>query len=379
MQTLTFSPDGRTLAVTGHEPTDEPPGALVDLIDPRTQERGVRTVLPPPHGSVFTVAGVAFVPDGRDFVVIQEPSEPPSVLRRVDGRTGKIEGSPVRVGRSGVFGLFPASDRQRVFVTSAQDDVTWEIDVRTLRVVRRYPVGGTAGALSPDGTTFALGSEGGTVRTLDLSSGRVGRFTGHNEAGVRRLAFTPDGRKLVSSDLAGGVIVWDVATGEISEELSAHRGEVHGLAVSPDGRTLYTSATDSQAILWDLGGDRRLIRPFPVEPRFDLADTPRGIAVSPDGRTLALTNSDGSVDLIDTETLRRRGACARCTGSPPRSAYSPDGGLLAVAGEGGRITLWDARTLAPAGELHGLRSDSQALAFSPDGKLLAAAVNTGAP
>jgi WD40 repeat protein/DNA-binding SARP family transcriptional activator len=379
VQTLTFSPDGKTLAVTGHEPPDEPPGALVDLIDPRTQERRVRTVLPPPHGSVFTFANVAFVPDGRDFVVIQDPSEPPSVLRRVDGRTGEIEGSPVQVGRSGAFGLFPASDRQSVFVTSAQDDVTREIDVRTLRVVRRYSVGGTVGALSPDGTTFALGSEAGTVRTLDPVSGRVRRFTSRNEAGVRRLAFTPDGRKLVSSHSNGGVMVWDVATGGISEELSAHRDEVHGLAVSPDGRTLYSSANDAQAILWDLGGDRRLIRPFPVEPPFALRDTPRGIAVSPDGRTLALTNSDGSVDLTDTDTLRRQGSLRALHGFAAAVGYSPDGRLLAVAGERGRVTLWHARTLAPAGELRGLPADSQALAFSPDGKLLAAAVNTGAP
>ena len=65
VQTLTFSPDGRTLAVAGHEPPDEPPGALVDLIDPRTQERTARIVLPPvPDPPVLTFANVAFPPDG---------------------------------------------------------------------------------------------------------------------------------------------------------------------------------------------------------------------------------------------------------------------------------------------------------------------------
>ena len=193
VQTLTFSPDSKTLAVAGHEPPDEPPGALVDLIDPRTPAApGAHGLATPPRVGVH-IANVAFVPGGRDFVVIQEPSEPPSVLRRVDGRTGKMEGSPVRVGRSGLLGLFPASDRQRVFVTSAQDDVTREIDVRTLGVVRRYPVGGTAGALSPDGTTFALGSEAGTVRTMDLSSGRVGRFTAITKRGSESSRSHPTG------------------------------------------------------------------------------------------------------------------------------------------------------------------------------------------
>jgi WD40 repeat protein/DNA-binding SARP family transcriptional activator len=387
VQTLSFSPDGRTLAVTGHEPPDEPPGALLDLIDPRTQERRARIVLPPfPDPHVHTVANVAFPPAGRHLIVAQSPDHPPSALRRVNWRTGEIEGRPLPVGHVWALGLFPAADGQRVFVTSAHNDETWEVDSRTLRVMRRYPVGDEIGAVSPDGNTFALGSPDGTVRLVDRRSGETRRLMGH-EAAVLRLAFTPDGRKLASSDESGGVIVWDVADGEISEELTARTpcstgpssacDGVYGLAVSPDGRTLYSGADDGQAIIWDLSGDRRLIRSFPVEPGFGNFDTPRGLVVSPDGETLALTHKDGTVDLIDTQTLHRRASLDALTGFAAAVAFSPDGRLLAVAGEDGRVTLWDAGTLAPAGELRGLRADSQALAFSPDGKLLASAENMG--
>ena len=376
--TLTFSPDSRTLAVTGHEPPDEPPGALVDLIDPRTQERRARVVLPPPvDPPVFTVPSVAFSPTGPDAVVFQAPDHGPSVLRTLNVRTGEIKGRPLRVGPAGFFGLFPAPDGRRVFVTSTADDKTWEIDPRTLRVVRRYPVGDEVGALSPDGQDFALGSSDGTIRLVDRSSGEVVRFTDGHEAPVRRLAFTPDGRRLVSAHEDGGVIVWDVDGTEISEKLSAHSAAVHGLAVAPDGRTVYSSSDDGSAIIWDLSGERRLIRSFPVDPPFGRFDTPRGLALSPDGNRLALTHKDGAVDLIDAETLRPRASLQALTGFAASVAFSPDGRLLAVAGEDGQATLWNARTLASVGELRGLRADAQALAFSPDGKLLASAENGG--
>jgi hypothetical protein len=74
VQTLAFSPDGATLAVTGHEPQNEPPGALVDLIDPRTGERRRRVVLPRfPERADFVVAHVQFLPGGRELIVQQFP------------------------------------------------------------------------------------------------------------------------------------------------------------------------------------------------------------------------------------------------------------------------------------------------------------------
>ena len=378
IQQVRFSPDGRTLAISSLDPDDSAHNAVVDLVDPRSGERRLRVELPPLRKPApYVVANVVFLPSGGDLLVRQIhgafPDGPASPLYRVDGETGALT-DQLRVGRyTSYWYASESADRQRVFLTSARDHRTWEVDLEPLRVVRSYPVGDLAGAVSPDGMRFALGSREGRVRVLDLSSGRIRPLRGRHDGSVLRMIFTPDGRTLVTAGEDGRVLAWNLERGSIAQRLSAHSGPIDGLDLAGDGRTLITAATDTRAILWDLAGDRRLDKQFDVGRRFAVFQTPRGIAVSPDDRTLALTHSDGVVDLIDTQTLRRRASLRAIDGNAASVGFSPDGRLLAVTGEGGRLRLWNARTLAPAGELSGMRGYSQALAFSPDGKLIAAA------
>ena len=378
IQNVRFSPDGGTLAVSAVDPDDPEHNGIVELLDPRTRERRLRVRLPAlSEVAPFVYADVLFLPSGRDLLVRQVsgvgPDAPAAPLYRVDGETGAVM-DQLQVGRyaSGFYASSTA-DRRRMFLSSIRANRTWEIDSDLLRVVRSWPVGDVAGAVSPDGRVFALGSEAGGVRMLDLSSGEVRPLTGRHDGGVVRMRFTPDGRTLVTTDSEGGVFAWDVERGTVAQRFIGHSEGIDGLDLTVDGRTLMTVSTDTRAILWDLAGDRRLDRRFAVGRRFDLIDTPRGIAISPDGRTLAFTHSDGAVDLIDTPTLRRRGTLRALDAAAASVAFNPDGRLLAVTGEGGRVTLSNAKTLAPAGELEGVRSYSQALAFSPDGRLLAAA------
>jgi WD40 repeat protein/DNA-binding SARP family transcriptional activator len=379
IQTLEFSPDGSTLAVAGVESEVR---AVLDLVDPRTGARKRRIVLPPyPSDAVFAGA-VVFLPGGRDVLVQQDHWDsrgaPASELTRVNVRTGDVEGRPVRVGReaSGAS-LSATADGRRVFLTVPQEDATYAIDSRRLGVLRRYPVGGISGAVSPDGRLVALGSGAGDVRLLDSRSGRVRRLRGRHEASVEVVSFTPDGRTLLSSGADGKVIAWDVGHGDLREVFSGHSdGNNAELAITSDSRTLYSAGGDGRVIEWDLAGDRRLIQPFAAGRPFETDDGnqyPVEIALSPDGRTLARTHDDGTVELIDTRTLRRRGLVRALRGFAAAVDFSPDGRLLAVSGEGGQVTIWDARTLRSAGpELKGQRTTSQALAFSPDSELLAA-------
>ena len=382
IQSLRFSPDGGSLAIGSVDPTDPGQSAVVDLLDPRTRKLRTRVELPPfRERAAFVQARVEFLPNGRDMVVASVhgsfPDGPPTILYRVDGDTGAI-GRELRVGGYSGRELSITADGERVFLTSPRENRSWEIDPERLELVRTYRVGDFAGAVSPDGQVFALGSQRGRVRLLDLRSGEVRTLRGRHDGGVQRMTFTPDAHRLVTAGNAQ-VTVWDVSRGAIAERLGGHSGSIWGLDTSTDGRTGLTAAYDGRAILWDLAGDRRLDRRFSVRGYRDdldvwyVVDVARGMAVSPDSRTLAITHIDGTVELLDTATLRRRRAFRAIRGFAGSVGFSPDGRLLAVAGAAGRVTLRNARTGASAGELRGLRADTQALAFSPGGGMLAAA------
>jgi WD40 repeat protein/DNA-binding SARP family transcriptional activator len=384
VQSLAFSPDGRTLALAVHCSiadcgADGRAETFVDLIDPRTGERRQYIPLPPlPNRPGWEYARVHFQPNGRDLIVQQTdiafPDGPASRTWRLDATRGTVKGRPLVLGSHAALDLVTTADRRRAFVTSPGDDATWEIDPATLRVLRRHPVGGHAGAVSADGRLFALGSYDGTVRLLDLETDDVRRFRGRLESGGNvHLTFSADASTLVAADDSGEIVVWDVGRGAIRERFPGPAGDVYGLTVSSDGRTLYNIAPDARMRIWDLAGDRRLDRRFDAGPPLILDDqSPKDVALSPDGRTLAVTQGDGTVDLVDTRTLAVRRRLRVQREATIGVGFSPDRRLLAVTGEGARVTLWDTHTLAQVARLEGLRGFSQEVVFSPDSRFVAA-------
>ena len=104
-------------------------------------------------------------------------------------------------------------------------EATYAIDAETLRVVRRYPVGAYTTGISADGRMLAIGGRDGSVRLLNLGSGRVWTLTKRHHAKVLSEAFSPDGRTLATADEEGRVIVSDVREGGRSRHVEGQRGE----------------------------------------------------------------------------------------------------------------------------------------------------------
>ena len=153
-------------------------------------------------------------------------------------------------------------------MTSRAGGPTTVRDARTLRPLARACRAPAAAqtALSPDDRTLLLGGRDGSVRFLDLATGKVRAASGRHDGAVVRATISADGRTAVTAGEDRRVIVWNVERAVARETLAGHAGAVTGLAISHDAETLYSAAIDGTVLIWDLAGDRRLGRPFDVRP-----------------------------------------------------------------------------------------------------------------
>jgi WD40 repeat protein len=109
-------------------------------------------------------------------------------------------------------------------------------------------------AFSPDGETVATGSEEGTVRLWNTTTGEL-RATfncGYKYRWMMKIVWSPDGSALVIDGRGGDVRpqIWDAATGKLRAELTTR--DTSSITWSPDSRRLLTTAVDSRIVkLWD--------------------------------------------------------------------------------------------------------------------------------
>jgi DNA-binding SARP family transcriptional activator/WD40 repeat protein len=354
-----FSPDGSRVAVGGGEPV---------VLDVRT--RRVLAPLRMGRDRDRIMYAMRFSPDGRTlYAAISLPPAGGTVIRSFNARTGRPLGKETHVSRDLVTMMLTRDGRR--LVTTRFDQGTVISDARTLRPLRRLPIGAEQAALSPDDRTMLVGGRDGSVRFLDLNTGKVRRASGRHAGAVVRATFSADGRTAITAGEDGRLIVWDVGRASAGETLEGHAGQITGLAISRDGSTLYTTGLDGKLLIWDLAGARRLGRPFKAGQ--ETPELPR-YALSPDGRVLAIGQPDGTVALIDSETLRPSSEFRVVPKGPVRGmGYVPHARLLVVGGDGGFLALVDPRRGQIVEHLPGHRDSVFTPSFSADGRLMATA------
>jgi WD40 repeat protein len=238
---LNWLPDGSRLAVG--QANDS-----VVLWD-TAGRREVRVFRLPPSGGLSGGGVIAFTPDGRHMLTSK------GGLRWWDVNTGK---NPWPSGRLGAGGL--AADGKTILAWAEDSDFVL-LDAATGAVrVRVPPPGdadklgyGRATELAPDGDGLAMAYSSGTVRFLDLQTGRERlRVRGPENVNLQSMSFSPDGKWLLSGWGDHTLRIWETATGKELWRREC-REWPDCVQFGADFRTALASCGgDCTAVLWDL-------------------------------------------------------------------------------------------------------------------------------
>lgn len=415
IQTLAFSPDGRTLASgaqqspirlwdmsTGKEirtlPGDRagtfslafsPDGGILASGEAtgmvRTWEPATGKELGRFHAHGQWVSGLAFAREDHTLATIGDAS-----IRLWDVRTRK-EIVPDR-GHSGAIGHCALLPDQRTLITASRDSTIREWDLVTGKELRRStPLHrfDQDVVLARDGKTAAFFKREPVGDNEVHVSVRLCDLTSRKELAVLwrpnifRALFSPDGKILFTrswdvKERAGLILAWEVATGKELRVVARHTNSFDSMILSPDGKMLAGIPRGEQSInLWDAATGKELRR-IPASAEFNQA-----IAFSSDSRTLAV--ADGPRPMPDSRVLTHHihlwdiaTGNALCRFAPSARGYwpvtfSPDGRTLATADEDNRIRLWEIATGGERLQLAGHAGRIGSLLFADNGRTLVSA------
>ncbi len=260
-------------------------------------------------GRVFALLGIAIAPDGRLVAASEDQTIKvwsPEDSRLLTGHADYIRAVAVLPG--GAHAVSGSDDG-----TVKLWDLTTGEPVRTFLGHEDYV---QAVAVSPDGATIASGSDDATVRLWDVESGKeVHTFVGHANW-VTGVAFTPGADRVVSASADGTVRVWDVDSGYAVHTLRGHEGFVRGVAVTAD--RIVSGSDDHTIKVW------RLTSGEEIHTLAGHTGYVRAVAVTPGGTRI--------VSASDDRTIR---AWDMASGAPVRTMEGHAGYVLGVAVDGG--------------------------------------------
>ncbi|MEX5300433.1 hypothetical protein RCG67_16860, partial [Kocuria sp. CPCC 205292] len=189
-------------------------------------------------------------------------------------------------------------------------------------------------------------------------------------------AVAPDASFVAGGTEAGDLLVWPLEDGRPQEPEQAPALDVGvtGADVSSDGATIAAWSevgTEIALLRRDTGGEIRRVATLPVPgteaARFNASGTV--FAAADDARHVQLWD-------VSDPAAPRRAAELTLDSVVTSAVFSPVADVLAVGTEGGRVRLWDVAdpsTPRPLGETSDALSSVKGLQFSPDGARLAGA------
>jgi WD40 repeat protein len=377
-RSMEFSKDGAMLAAAGQD-------AIVRLWDPRTG-----AVLKEFKGHQGALYAVAISSDGRLLASGgggdgTAPGQ--NEVRLWDVATGKEiaqlhedEGRQPRL-RGWVYSIDFSPDAALLAVASPYAVRIW--DVARRKQIHCLSECSHDAAFSPVANRLALPGDFGIY---DPQSGQqVAKLSGDVDV-YGCVAYSHNGRLIASGNKDGYVQLWDATTGRELVRRWGHEGGIRCVAFSPDGTLAASLSREDETIrVWGTASGKQLLK-IPVTwrgPDVWWSEEGSDVLFAPYGREIITWTYDSTVRYWEFAGLEKR-SMRLANASSTAMAFSKDGTHAALVeyngGSRSGIGVYelDGGTLVASLDPFGGKASSDAwvssLAFSPDGNTLAVGV-----
>ena len=161
------------------------------------------------------------------------------------------------------------------------------------------------------------------------------QILGGHSGEVRAVAWSPDATHILTGSQDGTARIWDATTGENTLTLT-HDGWVIAVAWSPDGHHILTGSQDGTARIWDATTGANTLT-------LTHDGWVSAVAWSPDATHILTGSQDGTIRIWDATTGANTLTLTRDS-SVSTVAWSPDGHHILTGSSNGTARIWDATT-----------------------------------
>jgi len=288
---MRFSPDGKTIAISGNR----------ELILQKSDGTGLLSRLP---GKAERILSLAFSSDGKLLIA--------------------GGGTPAQFGEVQVWDV--AGSRLLRSATLTNDTVF-------------------GASLAPDASRIAVGCADNTVHVLETATGKELYKIGNHENWVLATVFGVDSNRFVSAGRDRAAKLIDAKTGAFLENVNLLRGELSAVARHPKKDIIVIGGEERYPYIYlmdrprnmKIADDTTLVRKL---ERQDGAIT--ALDWSPDGTRIAVAGLSPDVNLYDPETGEKQATCKGHTAGIYAVTFSPDSKQLATGGFDGKVRVYNA-------------------------------------
>jgi WD40 repeat protein len=300
---------------------------------------------PPVYRNPPVITALAWSPDGKTLAVsgyrevLLHHADGSGLVARLGGLSDRIQSL-----------VFSADDSTLVAAggTPARfgEVQVWEAASRKL--VRSVMVSSDTvfgASLAPDGSRVAVGCADNTVRVIETATGKELHQMGHHENWVLGTAFGVDGKRIVSVGRDRAAKLTDAASGAFIENVNLLRDELSAAARHPRRDWVLIGGQDRVPYLYmmdrpkamKIADDTTLVRKFEAQ-----LGPIAALAFNRDGSRIAAGGAGPEVPIYNTENGERVAACRGHQAGIYTVSFRPDGAELATGGFDGRVRIYDA-------------------------------------